>query len=348
MNRTTRSYLLWLVAITIGLALTTSIVAQAKQPDASSKVTISRSMEPRVPAKAPPAKSPVIAATPEFSIAVGFDAPAGCPGDHEPNETFAAAWAITPGSLQDHICDANDKDWYKFPVTSGELLQIDLTNLPVDYDIALYAPDDDTASVAQSSYFGLGDEQIVYRATKTGDYRILVYGYRDAFDASNAYTLTLTEPTTATNTPTPTPSPTPTVTPTIAICPDTHEPNESFAAAWAIVPGSLQDYICHANDQDWYKFALTPGQWVQIDLTSLPADYDLYLYAPDNDTDIVARSTFSGRAYEQIIFRVSQTGDYRIKVIGYRGASHAHAPYTLSLAKLSGLREMYLPMLVGG
>ena len=34
----------------------------------------------------------------------------------------------------------------------------------------------------------------------------------------------------------------------------------------------------YAGQTRWYKFAITPGSDLQIDLTNLPADYDLLLF----------------------------------------------------------------------
>ncbi|RAW00415.1 GEVED domain-containing protein [Pseudochryseolinea flava] len=88
-------------------------------------------------------------------------------------------------------------------------------------------------------------------------------------------------------------------------------------------------------DQDWFKFTVSSntlaGTKVQIDLTSLPADYDLYLHAGDN-TPHIGASLKRGTTSE-VIEKILTAGTYYIKVVGFVGAEHTHDYYRLALTK---------------
>jgi hypothetical protein len=136
--------------------------------------------------------------------------------------------------------------------------------------------------------------------------------------------------------PTDTPTPTPTATPTtVGACPDTYEPNEDFGSAIAITPGvAIQSYICDPNDQDWFRFDVTAGQTITVDLTNIPAGTDYELWLNDPNGDQVASSTNSGTADERIEHTAAMSGAYRVLVNSFSGFDAAN-PYTLRVT-LSG------------
>jgi len=140
---------------------------------------------------------------------------------------------------------------------------------------------------------------------------------------------------TVTGAPTDTPTATPTATPGAGACPDAYEPNEDFASAIAITPGvAIQSYICDASDQDWFRFDVTAGQTIVVELTNVPAgtDYDLWLHAPNGEQ--VASSINSGAADERIEHTATMSGAYRVLVNSFSGFDPAN-PYTLRVT-LSG------------
>ena len=40
----------------------------------------------------------------------------------------------------------------------------------------------------------------------------------------------------------------------------------------------IERYINPSGDEDWFRFELTEESNINVQLTSLPSDYDLYLY----------------------------------------------------------------------
>lgn len=85
-----------------------------------------------------------------------------------------------------------DEDWFSVYETSGYALQIDLTNLPQDYDLELY--DGAGNKVASSENAGTTAESITYTTTADDYYFIRVLGYNGARDSANPYTLTVQVP----------------------------------------------------------------------------------------------------------------------------------------------------------
>jgi hypothetical protein len=92
---------------------------------------------------------------------------------------------------------------------------------------------------------------------------------------------------------------------------------------------TLNGYICPSGDQDWFKVPIGDIGTYTIDLTSLPADYDLKFYDPW--LNLLASSTNGGTNAEQIVYSdFSAGGYYYIQVYGYGDAFHEADSYRLS------------------
>jgi hypothetical protein len=116
-----------------------------------------------------------------------------------------------------------------------------------------------------------------------------------------------------------------------ATCTDTYEANETSATAKTVsVNVNNLAKICTATDIDWYKFTtLSTAPKVKIDLTTLPADYDVTLYASDATT-VLGSGANGGTTSEQIKYNTATTGaTYYVKVFGFSGAFNTTTSYTL-------------------
>jgi len=132
------------------------------------------------------------------------------------------------------------------------------------------------------------------------------------------------------------PTATATVTPTPSATQrpkDPYEPNETFEQATAMSPNTdYLGYIESEQDVDIYAFeAGDPNGFIWVSLTDLPADYDLFLYAPDGA--LAAWSTYAALTPEYILnYPVDgQTGRYYLRVVGYARAMNGDTPYRLRL-----------------
>jgi Zn-dependent metalloprotease len=109
---------------------------------------------------------------------------------------------------------------------------------------------------------------------------------------------------------------------------DPYEPNDTTAQAYAITSGTAySSYIATSTDKDYYKLSATSGKSISISLSTLPKDYDLYLY--NSSGTLVAKSTNGSTTSESISYTPSSSGTYYILVFGYNGNYSTATKYTL-------------------
>ena len=112
-----------------------------------------------------------------------------CPGQYDTNSnnSFNTAVAIPFNTdIYGTINSSTDKDFYKFTVTTGGTLTITLTNLPVNYNLALM--NSSNVVIGQSNKAGTNSESIS-TTLSPGDYRVRVLGKDGVFDSTHCYTL---------------------------------------------------------------------------------------------------------------------------------------------------------------
>jgi peptidoglycan/xylan/chitin deacetylase (PgdA/CDA1 family) len=93
----------------------------------------------------------------------------------------------------------------------------------------------------------------------------------------------------------------------------------------------LTDTISSSTDVDWFRFTTTTAAWTLVTLGHLPADYDLSVYS--TCSTLIATSHRSGNAYDET-YNYLPAGTYRVKVIGYGGASSTTSGYALRFRPL--------------
>lgn len=114
----------------------------------------------------------------------------GCNGvdNYEPNNTKATATPIAINfDAYPLISSTTDLDFLSFSTTNAApKLKVTVDGLPADYDVKLY--DASGAQIANSSLAGLASEQIIYNTQSVGSsYKIQVFGYNGAFNATSCY-----------------------------------------------------------------------------------------------------------------------------------------------------------------
>jgi bacillolysin len=111
---------------------------------------------------------------------------------------------------------------------------------------------------------------------------------------------------------------------------DPYEPNDTLSTAYAITKGTVYNaYISSSTDVDYYKFTQSSTGYINISLTNLPKDYDLYLY--NSSGTQVAKSTKGGTSSESIKYNATRTGTYYVKIIGYNGNYSTSTKYALKV-----------------
>jgi hypothetical protein len=112
-----------------------------------------------------------------------------CTDIYEPNESMAASPVIPINTdIMAMISSYPDIDWFHFTsAASAKNVHIILTNLPADYNVALYSGDG--TLLGSSTNPGTADESIIYNSNKVRIYYVCVYGYQGVYDPINCYTL---------------------------------------------------------------------------------------------------------------------------------------------------------------
>lgn len=127
-------------------------------------------------------------------------------------------------------------------------------------------------------------------------------------------------------------SATATFTTSAASCSDSYEPNGSRTAAKVIpVNTNINAQIASSTDVDWYRFSnMGTAKNIKVDLTTLPADYNVALYL--NSTQLAIAQT-TGTVNEQIIWNTGTvTSAYYLYVYPTGGASSNLQCYTLRVS----------------
>ncbi|WP_425448712.1 M4 family metallopeptidase [Dethiothermospora halolimnae] len=112
---------------------------------------------------------------------------------------------------------------------------------------------------------------------------------------------------------------------------DTYEPNDSASSAYGPLESGMtyESYISSATDNDIYYFNTNSYTDINISLTNLPGDYDLYLY--DSQGNQVDKSENGNTSNESITYSPNSTGKYYIQVVGYNGANSDSVAYKLTV-----------------
>jgi len=103
------------------------------------------------------------------------------------------------------------------------------------------------------------------------------------------------------------------------------------ASGAATIPFNTNVYglISPSGDNDYYRFVISTSGSATITLTTLPANYDLYLYS-SNGTSQIKNSRKSGTSSETIS-RTFSAGTYFARVVGKNNANNATNCYTLKV-----------------
>ena len=117
-------------------------------------------------------------------------APASCAGTYDVSTNGTAAGAATipfNTDIKGLISPSADNDYYKFVITTGGTATITLTTLPADYDLVLYSSNGTTQLAISQN--GSTTSETITRTYTAGTYYARVFGYNNANNATNCYTL---------------------------------------------------------------------------------------------------------------------------------------------------------------
>lgn len=202
----------------------------------------------------------------------------------------ASSLAIPKVSCTGDLFSSLDpQDWYRFPVTSGQLITASMTpTAGSDFNLCLYNPSGSAAVC--SSNTGSVTESLSYTATASGDWRLQVGIVSIPGDK---YTMSVS-----------------------AVSPqndcgtgddagDTHATASTISLPKANCSAAL---VAVTDNEDWYQFAVTSGHRISARTTPLSGlTSDLCLFAPSG---VQVGSCTSGTTIEQT---ATTTGNWRVR-----------------------------------
>lgn len=111
---------------------------------------------------------------------------------------------------------------------------------------------------------------------------------------------------------------------------DNYEPNNSMAAAYGPITSgtTYNSFIYSSSDVDYYYFNITSTGNINVTLSNLAGDYDLYLY--NSSGTLLKKSEKGSTTNESIAYTATATGKYYIRVVGYGGAFSTSKAYALN------------------
>ncbi|MBL7202255.1 MAG: PPC domain-containing protein [Anaerolineae bacterium] len=118
----------------------------------------------------------------------------------------------------------------------------------------------------------------------------------------------------------------------LPLCTDAQEPNDTFAQAFPIAPAvEYLGCIPASGDVDLFRFDVDPStaRSVQVELYSLPANFDLYLYGPG--PTLVDSSANAGTSSESVAYTTGPAGRRFYAEVQATSGGDPDNPYALKL-----------------
>ncbi|NUM43532.1 MAG: hypothetical protein HUU38_02415 [Anaerolineales bacterium] len=218
-----------------------------------------------------------------FGLSTSF-APSPClaADTNEFNDTIETATLLTPGTYTAALCRSTseplgvDKDIYQIVVPAGQAVTATLSTLPANYGMYIQR-DDYTVDVSNET--GTTTEQVTAANDQVTDpitYTLTVFNSEGGNNPAT-YQLDVELG--------PAPFTGYTDAQCLAVDPNDlpgNDGNHTIANATPMTIGTAATgALCYENDTDFYTFNATAGQVIALDLPVRPADYSLFLYAPD-------------------------------------------------------------------
>ncbi len=213
------------------------------------------------------------------------------------------------------ISNANDNDYYKVTIAEAQTVSFELSNLPADYDIAIYQSASN--QIQSSTLYGLHNEYTALYLNP-GTYYVKVYSKQGAANSTQPYSLVVRG----------------------SNCVEFVDLN-NHSAQTAIslaqtASGLLLGTIKEVGEEDWFSFNHYSSSnfpyKIEVSLSNLIADFDIYLY--DENLSEIARSWNGGYSNEFISTGEMPTGKYYVRVDGWSSAKSDQC-YHLSIESTS-------------
>lgn len=262
----------------------------------------------------------------DISVVKNDSGTTGGGGDeYEPNNSASqyTSLAITNTTqTQNHtLHNGNDQDWFRFTAVAGREYTFHSTG-DMDTRIYLYNENGNT-QIDENDDGGDGNNfRLVFSPDRGGDYKLKVVGYNGA---TGSYTMNYAQGNTST------------------VSGDTYEPNNSSSQATELritSSNQTQNHSLHtSNDEDWFRFSAQTGKIYTFKSFS-DIDTRVYIYDNDGSTQLLEDDDSGDDTNFLAVFAPNRNGDYKMKVVGYNGAT---GTYELSYFFESNSGDSYEP-----
>ncbi|MCP4872219.1 MAG: hypothetical protein GY898_26245, partial [Proteobacteria bacterium] len=230
----------------------------------------------------------------------------------EPNDSDAAAAAVTDGSYPGlHACQADD-DWYELTLVAGETTSFDIEFTHAEGNIDAFFVDSVLAPLTSSTSI-TDDEEFSYTSPNNTTYYLRLELVADTGSVvGNPYSLTLAS--------------------AAGCSPDGYEPNDSIAAASPISVGPTTGANACEFELDYYSFGASTSDVIDVGITfpHSEGNLDLFLY---DDLGVEVASSESTTDDEAITYTALAGATYTIGVFNFDDTGPtAGNEYDISLA----------------
>lgn len=217
----------------------------------------------------------------------------------EPNNSFNTATPITLPYNQSLLIFGDDQDWFKFSVTSKQLLLLGVTPLNAQYAYYFNGELYDANGAVVSSFYSLANSNgLGAMVLEPGTYYLKL---EDAYSSAvgKPYDLTLHAE---------------------ALADSDLEPNNSMAQAKAIIFGFDREMVVMPNDEDWLKFTLSQTTQVKISLKSFTQYETGFSLLRENGENINYSSQLGDGGF-MVSTPILSAGTYYLKMVPPYGTS---------------------------
>lgn len=263
-----------------------------------------------------------------YKLEVGLNTnSSNCQDQHESNDTKINATKINlVQNLQTNfssiISSDTDIDYMKVDVNNPGVYRFSLSNLPADYDmeVSTYSGNNRWSNLN----FGTQSEYVDIEIQDPLKYYIKVSGWNGVYNCDESYRITVRK-----------------IADLESPCNDNlFEPNESlqnaktpFSPVYTVPYNeNIAAKISSDSDRDFFKLAANGRGVLNINLSSLPQDYDLKVYE-GNIYNTKGESNNPGMQDETVSIIKDVTGGtvYYIEVLGFNGLHDCDETYILNV-----------------
>jgi hypothetical protein len=246
-----------------------------------------------------------------FTVTASFSP---SPDALESNNGFGQATALTLGQpATAAILPTGDDDWYAFEAPGHGELQVVVSNVPMELDIAfrLWNSNKDVLTNWYAPLAKGGNTEAVIDLPAAGRYFLEVSdGNDDARSVQPYHLQTLFTPS-----------------------PDEFEPNQDFGHAVAIgVDRSIQATILPAGDADWFSFLVDRHGELTVQVSSAPADMDVVFRLWNNNKDVLTNwfAPLAKGGNTEAVIDLPEPGRYFLEARDGNDDARSITPFTLS------------------